>query len=231
VSEKLNYRGIPNISESSIIARDLMFIQSYRNLKYHVQHISASESVKLVTRAKKHLENIFCEVCPHHFILTDKDCLKYGTNAKMNPPLRTEKDIGSIINALKNNVIDVISSDHAPHTKFEKSMNFEQAPFGIIGLETSIALSYTYLVEKRIISFENMIHKMSINPRKILNLPQNFIKTGEKANLTLLKTNEKWEINSNKFKSKGRNTPFSGFKVTCKPFAVINNNKIYFSDL
>jgi len=231
VSRKLNYKGIPNISESSIIARDLMFLQSYRNLHYHIQHVSASDSIKLIRRAKEHLNNISCEVCPHHFILTDEDCLKYSTNAKMNPPLRTAKDVSELKKALKGNVIDIISSDHAPHNENEKSVTFEQAPFGIVGLESSIALSYTYLVKENVISFEDLIYKMSINPRKLLGLEQNKIKVNEKANLTLLKTKETWTINSNKFKSKSKNTPFDGFAVICKPFAVINNNQIYFSEL
>jgi dihydroorotase len=231
ISKNLKLRGIPCISESAIIGRDLMLIQSYRKSKYHIQHISCSESLILFKSAKMHLNNITAEVCPHHFILRDEDCLKFGTNAKMNPPLRSQKDIDSLIDSIKDDTIDIICSDHAPHTKKQKSLSFEQAPFGIVGLETSIGLAYTYLIKNKVISFEKMIEKMSINPRNLLNLPQIKLKKGENANLTLLKLNETWKINPDKFKSKGRNTPFEGFDVSCKPYAVINNNQIFFSEL
>ncbi|MBC8490847.1 MAG: dihydroorotase, partial [Bacteroidetes bacterium] len=118
-----------------------------------------------------------------------------------------------------------------PHTISEKSVDFSKAPFGIIGMETCIGLTNTYLVNKKIITFEQMIRKLSINPRRILNLKEVRIREGEKANLTLLNVDENWIINKAKFKSKGRNTPFDGYKVMCKPYAVINNNQIYYSKL
>ena len=149
----------------------------------------------------------------------------------MNPPLRTKQDVNALINGITDNTIDVICSDHAPHTNEEKNLDFNNAPFGIIGLETSIGLSYTYLVKNSIITLETLIEKMSVNPRKILNIPQAHIKKGSVANITILNESEEWIVNKGKFKSKSRNTPFAGYKLVCKPYAVINNNQLIFSEL
>jgi dihydroorotase len=149
----------------------------------------------------------------------------------MNPPLRTAFDVKSILEGLADDTIDVICTDHAPHTITDKSKKFRKAPFGVVGLETCVGLTYTYLVQKGIITFEKMIEKLSVNPRRILNLKEIKIREGEKANMTLLNANKNWVINKSKFKSKSRNTPFDGYKVTCKPYAVINNNKLTYSKL
>lgn len=226
----LGIKGIPAISETIIIARDVLITKYIKGARYHVQHISCADSVKIIRDAKATGINATCEVCPHHFVLTDEACDGYNTNAKMNPPLRTQSDIDEILQGLKDNTIDVICTDHAPHTEYEKNSGFYEAPFGIVGLETAVGLAYTYLVEKGVISFEEMILKMSINPRKILKLPEVKIKEGEKANLTILDTNSEWTVDKSKFKSKSRNTPFEGYKLKCRPFAVINNGKIYYSD-
>jgi dihydroorotase len=230
-SKKLFLKGIPSISETTIIARDCLINDSTKNSKYHIQHISCRESLEVVRFFKKRGDYVTCEVCPHHFILTEMDVEKYGTNAKMNPPLRTNRDVKSILNGINDNTIDIICSDHAPHTKEDKLKKIETAPFGIIGLETSVGLSYTFLVKSGIITLEKLIEKMSINPRKLLNLDEIYIKKGERANLTILDTNMEWTVDKNKFKSKSRNTPFDKFKLYCKPFAVINNNQIYYSNL
>ena len=231
VSKKLGIKGIPTISETVVVARDLEIARYVKGTRYHLQHVSCGDSVDIILNAKVDGVKATVEVCPHHFILTDKACEKYGTNAKMNPPLKTQKDVDRILKGLKDGQIDVICTDHAPHSEKEKSKSFKDAPFGIIGLETAIGLTYAYLVEKKIISFERMIELMSINPRKLLKLDEVRIKKGAKANLTILDTGAKWTIDKTKFKSKSKNTPFDGFKVKCKPYAVINNDKIYYSDL
>ncbi|MCB0723370.1 MAG: dihydroorotase [Ignavibacteriae bacterium] len=231
VSKKLGIKGIPTISETVVVARDLEIARFVKGTRYHLQHASCGDSIDIILNARADGVNATVEACPHHFILTDKACETYGTNAKMNPPLRTQKDVDRILKAFKEGQIDVICTDHAPHAESEKKRPFAKAPFGIIGLETSVALSYTFLVDKKIISFEEMIRKMSINPRKILKLSEIRIKKGQKANLTILDTNAKWVIDKSKFKTKSRNTPFDGWKVKCKPFAVINNDKVYYSDL
>lgn len=231
ISTLMGVRGIPSISETTLIARDILLTDYVKNSRYHIQHISCGGSVGLLKNAKKEKIKISGEVCPHHFILTDKECMDYNTNAKMNPPLRTREDVEAILDGLKDDTIDVVCSDHAPHTEYEKSQGFYDAPFGIIGLETAVGLSYTYLVKKKIISFEKMIEKMSINPRRLLKLNEIKIMKGEKVNLTILDTNARWKVDKNKFRSKCRNTPFDEYELQCKPYAVINNNQIFFTKL
>lgn len=231
MSKKLKLKGIPCESEIETIKRDISIANKVKDSKYHVQHVSCEGGVEIIRRAKKKYRNLTSEVCPHHFILTDKECDNFNTNAKMNPPLRTRSDIKAIKKGLADETIDVICTDHAPHTSSEKAKDFNSAPFGIIGLETCVGLSYTFLVQKRIISFEKMIEKLSINPRRILNIKDVRIREGEKANMTLLSVNDNWIVNKAKFKTKGRNTPFDGYKLICKPYAVINNNQIFYSKL
>lgn len=231
ISEKLGLKGIPAMGEISVIEKDVELATTINGSRYHAQHISAGDGLEFIRKGKQLNPNISCEVCPHHFILTEDSIEQYGTNAKMNPPLRTASDIEKIKTGLREDIIDVICTDHAPHTEEEKSKGMNDAPFGIIGLETCIGLTYTYLVKEGIISLEKMIEKISINPRKILGLSEVHIREEEEANLTILNLEEEWIIDKNKFLSKSRNTPFDGFKVFGKPFAVINNNKIHYSNL
>lgn len=231
VSKRLGIAGIPESSETSVIEKDVSCAFKIKDSRYHVQHISCGGSVGIIAKGKKENKFITAEVCPHHFVLTDEAIAKDGTNAKMNPPLRTKEDIAKIKEGISKGIIEVICTDHAPHTEEEKARGMEKAPFGIIGLETCVGLSYKYLVEEVVISFEKMIEMMSANPRKILGLPEIKIAEGEKANLTILSENEKWVIDKNKFLTKSKNTPFDGFKVTCKPYAVVNNNRIHYCKL
>ncbi|MCX7834278.1 MAG: dihydroorotase [Ignavibacteria bacterium] len=231
ISKLLKLNGIPEESESSVISSDILLLKQNRDALYHIQHISCEKSIKIIKEAKCEGLNVSVEVCPHHFILDEEACINFGTNAKMNPPLRTKKDVEAILNAISENIIDVIASDHAPHSNEEKLLPMSIAPFGIIGLETTVSLTYTYLLKKRYITIERMIELLSINPRKVLGLEQIKIREGEKANLTILDTECVYRINKNKFYSKSRNTPFDNFEVQCKPFAIINNNNIFFSDL
>jgi len=230
-STLMGVKGITEVSETSVIARDILLTEFVKNSKYHIQHISCGKSVELLRDAKLKNLKVTGEACPHHFILTDKECLEYNTNAKMNPPLRTSEDIHKILEGLADDTIDVICTDHAPHTEYEKSQGFYDSPFGIIGLETAVGLAYTYLVKNNIITFEKLIEKISVNPRRILGLSDIKIQEGEKANLTILDTNAKWCVDKNKFKSKCTNTPFDGYELQCRPYGVINNNQIYFSRL
>jgi len=231
LSRRLRLKGIPCKSEVEVIARDIAISNEVQNSKYHVQHVSCSKGIDIIRKARKKNIGITSEACPHHFILTEKECNNFNTNVKMNPPLRTKADVKAVRNGLSDDTIDIICTDHAPHTISDKSVDFSKAPFGIIGLETCVGLTYTYLVQNKIITFEKMIEKLSINPRRILNLKEVRIQEGEKANLTLLNVENNWTINKAKFKSKGRNTPFDGFKVVCKPYAVINNKQVYYSKL
>jgi dihydroorotase len=231
ISTLMGVRGIPDISESSIVARDILITEFVKNSRYHIQHISCAKSVSLLRSAKERNINVTGEVCPHHFILSEKECLGFNANAKMNPPLRTESDIEEILKGLRDNTIEVICTDHAPHTEYEKNQDFYEAPFGIVGLETAVGLVYTYLVKSGVISFEQMIEKMSVNPRRILALDEVRIREGEKANLTILDTKAKWRINKGRFKSRSRNTPFENYEVQCRPYCVINNDQIFYTRL
>ncbi|RPI15007.1 MAG: dihydroorotase [Ignavibacteriae bacterium] len=225
VSRELGVKGIPNASEYEIIKRDIGLVRKINNSRYHVQHISTKEGVELVRQAKAEGLNVTAEACPHHFVLTDEAIKEYGANAKMNPPLRTQDDVDAILEGIKDGTIDAICTDHAPHAADEKTLGLEKAPFGIIGLETSIGLTYTYLVKKGIISIDDMIYKMSINPRKILNLPQIKMQVGEKANFTILDLNKEWEVKEEYLHSKSKNSPFLGWKLTGKSVGILNNCK------
>lgn len=231
VSRKLNVEGIPEESEFELVNRDIDISGRIPNSRYHVQHISCGETVGILREARKSNKNITGEACPHHFILTGEDVIRNGANAKMNPPLRRKTDVTKIIEGLQDGTIEVICTDHAPHTAAEKETGLDKAPFGIIGLETCIGLSYTYLVENGLISREQWIEKLSDNPRGLLNLPRVVISEGERANFTIVDFDAEWKIEPGKFKTKCRNTPFGGYSVKCKPFAVVNNKQIIFSDL
>lgn len=223
VSKKLGVKGIKNSSEYEIIARDIKLTKEVEGSHYHIQHISTREAVEMVRNAKAEKANVTAEACPHHFILSDEAILKYGTNAKMNPPLRTQQDVDAVIEGLRDGAIEVICTDHAPHAAHEKALPLDKAPFGIVGLETAIGLTYTYLVDKGIITLEEMINKMSVNPRRLLGLKDISISEGSPANLTILDVNKEWKVNADVFHSKSKNTPFDGWELKCKPIGVVNN--------
>jgi dihydroorotase len=223
VSRDLGVKGIPNASEYEIIKRDIELTRKVKGSRYHVQHISTKEGVELVRQAKKEGLNVTAEACPHHFILTDEAIRKYGTNAKMNPPLRSDADRDAVLEGLRDGTIDAICTDHAPHSEEEKNLPLAKAPFGIVGLETAFGLAYTYLVEKGVITLEDLIMKMSFNPRKILNLNEIKISEGEPANLTILDLNAEWKVDTNKLHSKSKNAPYDGWELKGKPAGIINN--------
>ena len=231
-STRLGLPGYPDIAEELIIARDIMLAEFCGNRPYHVSHMSTKGGVELVRKAKeKGQTNITCEITPHHFVLTDEAIGDYNTNAKMNPPLRTQEHVDAIIEGFRDGTIDVIATDHAPHAKSEKDVEFERAPNGIIGLETSLGLSYTYLVKPGVITLARLVELMAINPRKILSQDIPKIAEGEKANLTIFNPNEEWTVDTAKFKTMSLNTPFEGYELQCKPVAVLNNDQVVWSDL
>jgi len=195
------------------------------NRRYHAQHLSTKGSVKIVKTSKNKGLRVTAEVTPHHFILNDKNLVSYDSNYKMNPPLRKNEDIEALIEGLKDGTIDCIATDHAPHAIHEKFVELENAPNGIIGLETALGLSLTFLVHKGHLTVGQLIEKMSVNPRQILNLPTILIKEGETANLTVFDLNEEWTVNKANFKSKSKNTPFNSFILKGKPKFVVNKNQ------
>ncbi|MCL6097964.1 MAG: dihydroorotase [Bacteroidetes bacterium] len=228
-STLLGLAGIPNVAEDIIVMRDIMMVE-FIGGKIHIAHISSKNSVELVRQAKKKGIKVTAEATPHHFTLTDESVKTYDTNYKMNPPLRTQEDVDAIRLGLKDGTIDCIASDHAPHAIEEKEMEFIFAPDGILGLETSVGLAITELVQKKILSFALLVEKYAINPRKILNIPVPQIKVGEKANLSIIDPSMIWTVDVSKFKSKSKNSPFDQRLLTGKSIAVINNNKMFYED-
>jgi dihydroorotase len=228
VSTQLGMQPIPHVGEEMVVARDLMLAE-YVKAQYHIAHISTRGSIDLVRKAKKKGLAVTCEVTPHHFTLTDEAVRSFDTNTKMNPPLRTADDVASMKEGLKDGTIDVIATDHAPHSFDEKQVEYLYAPFGIVGLETAIGLAITELVHKKVISISQMIEKFSVNPRTILHLPQLRIVQGEKANLTIIDPGIEWIVDVQAFKSKSKNSPFHGRKLKGKAFGIVNNGEIEFS--
>ncbi len=228
LTTKLGLKGYPSIAEEIILYRDIEIAKFVGNhCRYHASHLSTKGSVNLVRRAKAKGHNVTCEVTPHHFILTEELVATYNTNVKMNPPLRQQEDVDAMINGLVDGTIDCIATDHAPHALHEKDVEFDRAPNGIIGLETSLGLSLTFLVHTNKLTLNQLIEKMSINPRHILGLKSIEIKTGEVANLLIFAPDEEWVVNKDLFKAKSKNTPFNQYKLKGKPKYTINNNLLH----
>lgn len=207
VSDALGIYGSPSIAEESLVARDcLLALRS--GAQVVIQHISSGQSVELVRTFKAMGANLHAEATPHHFTLTDEAVLKYGALAKMNPPLRTENDRLAIIEGLKDGTIDLIATDHAPHSTEEKSRPITQTPSGIIGLETSLALGITSLVRPGHLTLSQLIEKMTINPASLYHLPYGSVAEGKSADLVLFDPNEKWTPET--YASKSSNSPFTG---------------------
>jgi dihydroorotase len=230
-SFKLGLKGYPSVAEEIILSRDIMLAAYNDNCRYHALHISTKGSVALVKKAKEQGIKVTSEATPHHFSLNDENLKTYSSNYKMNPPLRGKKDVEAIIEGLKSGVIDCIASDHAPHALHEKDVELESASYGIVGLETSLGLAITNLVHSGHLNFMQLIEKMSVNPRKILGLPEIAIEEGIEANLTIFNPTEDWIVDKKFFRSKSNNMPYQGMKLTGKPKYVINNNQIFESKL
>ena len=227
VSDALGIYGSPSIAEESLVARDcLLALRS--GAQVVIQHISSGQSVELVRTFKAMGANLHAEATPHHFTLTDEAVLKYGSLAKMNPPLRTEKDRLAIIDGLKDGTIDLIATDHAPHSTEEKSRPITQTPSGIIGLETSLALGITSLVRPGHLTLSQLIEKMTINPANLYHLPCGSVTEGKAADLVLFDPNEKWIPET--YASKSSNSPFTGWELYGKVKYTICDGKIVYKD-
>lgn len=225
----LGLPGIPNATEEIIVARDIMLAQLTNSSLLHLTHLSTSGSIELVRKAKKRGLKITCDTCPHYFSLTDKAVTTFNPNTKVNPPLRAEKDLKKIINGLKDDTIDCITTDHAPHTKLEKDVEFSNAPFGIIGLETLLPLIISKLVKPKILSLTKAIEKITINPAKILNLDKGTLSINADADITIVDVNKEEVITENYFRSKSKNSPFTGEKLTGFPVLTLVKGKVVFS--
>lgn len=216
-----SHRGISSESEWVQVARDVE-LAAKTGCKYHVCHISTKETVDIIRQAKKSGVDVSCETAPHYLILTDMDLQEEG-RFKMNPPIRSLEDRDALIEGIKDGTIDMLATDHAPHSSKEKSRGLEKSAFGIVGLETSFAVLNTYLVREGIITPEKLVKLMSINPRERFNLagPKTLSQDNEICDITVLDPSKTWTIDSNEFMSMGRATPFEGVDVVGKAVATL----------
>lgn len=217
-------RGNTKAAEEVIVAREICLVETL-NTSVHIAHVSTAGSVEMIRHAKKRGVKVTCETCPHYFTLEDSLLSSYDTNIKVNPPIRTEKDRLAIIEGIKDGTIDCIVTDHAPHHEDEKKIEFQYASNGISGLETSFALSYTYLVKAGHISLAKLVELMSINPARALKLPFEGLKEGC-TDITIVDIDSPYTIDVAKFLSKGKNSPFNGYEVYGKALYTIRNEKI-----
>lgn len=227
ISESLGLYGSPAISESLLVLRD-GFLSLKTGAKVEIQHISAGDSVEIVREFKKRGANLYAEVTPHHFSLTEDALLKYKTLAKMNPPLRNEKDRLKIIEGMKDGTIEIIATDHAPHSKEEKEREITKAPSGILGLETALSLGIENLVDKGHLTLNKLIEMMTINPARLYNLDAGHLSLGSRGNITIFDPNEKWVYK--KSYSKSENSPFLGQTLKGKVKMTIFEGKVIFDD-
>ncbi len=220
VSLRLGLRGMPAVAEDIMIARDVM-LADLTGGKVHILHVSTAGGVDLLRQGIA--KGIRCsgEACPHHFILTDKELERFDSNYKMSPPLRTQRDVDAILAGLKDGTLSVLATDHAPHAAEKKARELDQTPNGIIGLETFLPLCTTFLVEKGVLTWPQMIKKMTINPAKILGIDRGTLQVGMKADVTVIDPNVEWVIDVNALETKSRNSPFHGWAVKSRAVATI----------
>lgn len=211
VATELGLRGIPNASEEVIVSRDLEVLKTTGG-HLHVAHLSTAGAVRLVREAKRRHLNVTAETCPHYFSLTDEAVRCHHADAKMNPPLRSEEDRLAIIEGLRDGTIDMIATDHAPHAPFEKEKEFDQAPFGIIGLETALSLGIV-LVREGMLDLSSLLYLMSVRPARVFGLPRGEIREGGRADLVMFDPDGMWEAGIPSFLSRSRNSPFRGQKL------------------
>lgn len=230
ISSKLGLIGIPNSAEERMVERDIKLAED-TGAHLHIAHVSTAGAVALIRQAKRKGINVTAEAAPHHFTLTDAAVEKYGANAKMNPPLRSREDVDEVIAGLKDGTIDAIATDHAPHAPCEKARGLKEAPFGIVGLETCLPLVITRLVNQGHLSIYQAVAKMTINPARILKLHKGTLSEGADADITIIDTEKEQEVDPSGFESKGRNTPFSGWKLKGWPVMTVVGGKVVFTKI
>jgi dihydroorotase len=224
-SVRLGLRGIPGCSEDVMVARDILLAE-VTGARYHVAHISSKHSVAMVAFAKSKGLTVTAETTPHHFAITDADMLPYDSNYKMKPPLRSHGDVDAVIEGVVNGAIDAIATDHAPHPGSEKMQEFEKCPFGILGLETALGVSFEHLLHPQKISLQRLVELFTTGPARILGIPRGTLATGAAADVTIFSLDREWTYDVNKSFSKSRNSPFDGKTFRGGPVATIVNGKI-----
>jgi len=225
LSTKMGLRGIPKEAEEIMVARDV-FLSNLTGGRLHIAHITTSNAVKLIKEAKRRNKKITCEAAIHHLILTEEAVGGYNPNAKVSPPLRTEKDRKALITGLKDGTIDCIVTDHAPHSEEEKEMGFEMAPFGMIGFETALSLSMKLLDEG--LSFKEIISKFTEGPSRVIGIDRGEIKEGERADIVIFDPDYEWVYKKEEIKSKSKNSPFIDWKFKGKVIWTICSGEIVY---
>jgi dihydroorotase len=230
VSTRLGLPGWPAIGEEIAVAKNVLLAE-FTGCRLHIAHISTARSLEIVKLAKKRGVKITCEVTPHHLTLDCSLLEGYNSDYKVNPPLRTTRDIEALVAGLADGSIDAIATDHAPHAPDEKEVEFINAPFGMIGLETALGVIHTRLVATGKITLNRMIEAMSAAPRRICGLPPAEIKVGSPVNITLFNPTEKWTVDRDQMLSKAKNTPFHGWELTGRARGVINRGMIWMREV
>jgi dihydroorotase len=223
----LGLPGMPAAAEDVMVGRDIS-LSAATGGRIHVMHISSGGSVELVRRAKARGVRVTTEICPHHFVLTDESLRSFDSNFKMSPPLRGRKDVETCIAGLADGTIDVICTDHAPHAREKKMRELDQAPFGIVGLETCLGLVVTKLIEPGILDWPTAIAKMTINPARILGIPKGTLAVGADADVTIIDPDARWTVDPAKFRSKSTNSPFAGWQLRGRAETVIVGGRVKF---
>jgi dihydroorotase len=227
-STVLGLPGLDPLAEEMMLWRDIQLVRK-TNMRYHAQHVSTARSVELIRQAKKEGLPITCEVAPHHLLLTDTACCDYDTNHKVNPPLRTDDDIKAIKEGVKDGTIDALASDHAPHLRSEKELEFLAAPFGIASLECALGLYIKALIEPRVIDWPQLASIMAERPAKIISVDKGTLGKGKQADITIIDPEAAYRVDVNKFRSKSKNCPYDGWKLTGKVEYTIVGGEIRYS--
>jgi dihydroorotase len=230
VSMRLGLRGMPAVAEEIMIYRDIA-LAKLTGGKVHILHVSTAGGVDLIRQGIATGTRVTGEACPHHFCLTDESLRTFDSNYKMAPPLRTKRDVEAILQGLKDDTLSVLATDHAPHAVEKKARELDQAPNGIVGLETFLPTCVTHLVETGHLTLNRMIEKMTVNPAKVLGVNRGTLTPGRPADVTILDPKAQWAIDAKQFKSKSRNTPFDGQKVTGRAMATIVGGEVRMSRL
>ncbi len=228
VSARLGLQGWPNAAEDLIVARNII-LSTYTGAHIHMQHISSKNAVELIRRAKARKIKVSAEAMPHHMALTDESLATYDTHFKMNPPLRTEEDRQALIEGVKDGTIDIVATDHAPHTNYEKDMEFDYAPNGIIGLETALPVTLGVLVREAKMKLPRVIDLMTRLPAKLFNLPAGTLATDAAADICLFDPKEKWTYDARAGFSKSANSPWDGETLTGRIKTTIVNGRVVFN--
>jgi dihydroorotase len=229
VSTKMGLRGIPRESEYSIVGRDIELARR-AGTAIHIAHVSCKESVDIIRKARAAGAKVTAETAPHYFSLTEDCCATYDTNTKMNPPLRSAEDVEALKKGLADGTIDAIATDHAPHTDCEKDVEFDFAPFGIIGLETALSLSVMALVDTKILDWSGLIAKLSANPAAILSIGRGSLKKGAAADIVVIDPDAKYAYKKESVESRSRNSPFIGWDLRARAVAVFVSGQCVMSE-